>query len=83
MEGKQKNEVQEITHGPDPLLIPVHFTICSFPVCIIVTQFKFKCMLQKPEFNDDSLSKIDCLLCAVGSDDETMYSKSLALQVRG
>jgi len=32
---------------------------------------------------DDSFSKIDCLVSAVGTDEDIVYSKSTALQVHG
>lgn len=42
----------------------------------------FSIDLQNPDFHhDDALSKIDCIMVQIGSDDETVYSKSISLHV--
>lgn len=39
-------------------------------------------MLQSPDFkHDDALANVNCFMTAVGNDEDTMYSKSISLQV--
>lgn len=46
--------------------------------CFVLYQF-----LQNPETpENDALSKVDCLMVAVGDDKDTVYSKSISLHVR-